>query len=68
MILAAALYNQLAEAGPDRIWYLADAFRHGMSCDEMFGITKIDPWFLVQIEDLIMKMSTNLQGTAIADD
>ena len=37
---AAILFNQLAEAGPDRIWYLADAFRQGMSCEEIFGVTK----------------------------
>jgi len=40
-------------AGPDRIWYLGDAFRHGMSLDDVFARTKVDPWFLVQIEDLI---------------
>ena len=62
----AVLYNQLAEAGPDRIWYLADAFRHGMSCDEIFGITKIDPWFLVQIEDLVIEES-RLNGKALND-
>ena len=59
---AATLYNQLAEAGPDRIWYLADAFRQGMSCEEIFNITKIDPWFLVQIEDLIVE-ENRLQGS-----
>ena len=58
----ATLYNQLAEAGPDRIWYLADAFRQGMSCEEIFDVTKIDPWFLVQIEDLIIEES-RLQGS-----
>ena len=58
----ATLYNQLAEAGPDRIWYLADAFRQGMSCEEIFNITKIDPWFLVQIEDLIVE-ENRLQGS-----
>lgn len=51
------LYNQLAEAGPDRIWYLADAFRQSMSLDEIFKITKIDPWFLVQIQDLVAEES-----------
>lgn len=49
----AILHNQLAEAGPDRIWYLGDAFRSGLSVDDVFEITKIDRWFLVQIEDLI---------------
>ena len=62
--LAAILFNQLAEAGPDRIWYLADAFRQGMSCEEIFGVTKIDPWFLVQIEDLIIEES-RLNGSRL---
>lgn len=47
------LNNELAEAGSERIWYLADGFRSGLSLEEMFSITKIDPWFLVQIQDLI---------------
>ena len=49
----AVLNSELAVAGPDRIWYLGDAFRHGMSLDDVFTRTKVDPWFLVQIEDLI---------------
>ena len=61
---AAILFNQLAEAGPDRIWYVADAFRQGMSCEEIFGVTKIDPWFLVQIEDLIIEES-RLKGSSL---
>ena len=61
---AAILFNQLAEAGLDRIWYLADAFRQGMSCEEIFGVTKIDPWFLVQIEDLIIEES-RLKGSSL---
>ena len=61
---AAILFNQLAEVGPDRIWYLADAFRQGMSCEEIFGVTKIDPWFLVQIEDLIIEES-RLNGSSL---
>ena len=47
------LRNQLAEATPERIWYIGDAFRRGMNCSEVHEITRIDPWFLVQIEDLI---------------
>ena len=47
------LRNQLAEATPERIWYLGDAFRRGMSCQQVHEITRIDAWFLVQIEDLI---------------
>ena len=62
---ATILNNQLAEAGPDRIWYVADGFRAGMSLEEMFNITKIDPWFLVQIEDLI-KEEQQLQGAELS--
>ncbi|WP_022964572.1 carbamoyl-phosphate synthase large subunit [Halopseudomonas pelagia] len=47
------LIRELTVPGADRIWYVADAFRFGMSMEEIFELTKIDPWFLVQIEDLI---------------
>jgi carbamoyl-phosphate synthase large subunit len=45
----------LSEARPERIWYIADAFRIGMSLDEIHRLTAIDPWFLAQIEDLYKK-------------
>ncbi|MCL5042990.1 MAG: carbamoyl-phosphate synthase large subunit [Gammaproteobacteria bacterium] len=45
--------RELTVPGADRIWYLADAFRIGMSRDEVFALTKIDPWFLIQLEDLV---------------
>ncbi len=45
--------RELREPGAHRIWYIADAFRFGFSMDEIFKLTNIDPWFLVQIEDLI---------------
>ena len=60
------LYNQLAEAGPDRIWYLADAFRQSMSLDEIFNITKIDPWFLAQIQDLVAE-ELALKNTSLSN-
>lgn len=47
------IVRELREAGPDRIWYVADAFRSGMSVEDIFALTAIDPWFLVQIEDLV---------------
>ena len=47
------IIQEIGEPGPDRIWYLADAFRMGMGLDEVFEETKIDPWFLEQIEELI---------------
>ncbi|HIF50935.1 MAG TPA: carbamoyl-phosphate synthase large subunit [Thiotrichaceae bacterium] len=37
----------------DRLWYVADAFRHGLSIDDVFDICHIDLWFLVQIHDIV---------------
>jgi carbamoyl-phosphate synthase large subunit len=48
-----ALTHELGTPGPDRIWAVGDAFRMGMSVEQVFNISKIDPWFLVQIADLI---------------
>ncbi len=48
-----AVITELGNPGPDRIWAVGDAFRLGMSVEEVFNISKIDPWFLVQIEDLV---------------
>ena len=45
--------RELASPGPQRIWYVAQAFREGYSLQQVFDLTKIDPWFLVQIEDII---------------
>ena len=45
--------TELGDPGPDRIWYIADAFRNGMSLNEIHTLTRIDQWFLIQIEDLI---------------
>ena len=47
------LRRELREAGADRILYLADALRAGLDLEEVHGLTRIDPWFLVQIEELI---------------
>jgi carbamoyl-phosphate synthase large subunit len=45
--------RDLSTPGSDRIWFVADAFRAGMSVEEVFETSAIDPWFLVQIEDLV---------------
>ncbi|HHX8717079.1 carbamoyl-phosphate synthase large subunit [Vibrio alginolyticus] len=45
--------HELKEAGAERIWYIADAFRAGMSVDGVFNLTQIDRWFLVQIEEIV---------------
>ncbi len=45
--------HELQNAGADRIWYIADAFRAGLSVEGIFKLTMIDPWFLVQIEEIV---------------
>ncbi|GAB2198682.1 carbamoyl-phosphate synthase large subunit [Sessilibacter sp. MAH4] len=45
--------RDLSSPGANRIWVVADAFRAGMSVDEVYQASKIDPWFLVQIEELV---------------
>jgi carbamoyl-phosphate synthase large subunit len=47
------LEKELGEPGPERIWYVGDAFAQGLSVDEVFALTKIDRWFLVQIEQIV---------------
>ena len=48
-----SLNHELGMPGPNRLWYVADAFRLSYSLDEIHRITRIDPWFLAQIEELI---------------
>ncbi|SPA25127.1 carbamoyl-phosphate synthase large subunit [Cupriavidus taiwanensis] len=47
------IVEEIGEPGPDRIWYVGDAFRLGMSLEEVYHETAIDPWFLAQIEDIV---------------
>ena len=47
------LERELGAPGPERIWYVGDAFAMGLSVDEVFELTKIDRWFLVQIEQIV---------------
>ena len=47
------LERELGEPGPERIWYVGDAFAQGWSVEEVFALTKIDRWFLVQIEEIV---------------
>ncbi len=55
------LRRELTEAGPERILYVADAFRFGMSQKDLFELTAIDPWFLNQIEELVI-IENDLKG------
>ena len=47
------LKRELMEPGAQRMWYVADAFRMGWSINTIYELTGIDPWYLIQIEDLI---------------
>ena len=47
--------RNLVEPGPNRIWHLADAFRLEITLEEIYAITKIDRWFLCEIQDLIFE-------------
>jgi carbamoyl-phosphate synthase large subunit len=48
-----SLDRELALPGPQRLWYVAQAMRDGYTMEQLFNLTKIDPWFLVQIEDIV---------------
>jgi carbamoyl-phosphate synthase large subunit len=48
-----AVTAELRNPGPERIWAVSDAFRLGLTVEDVFNISKIDRWFLVQIADLI---------------
>jgi carbamoyl-phosphate synthase large subunit len=52
------IFRELRYPGPQRLWYLGDAFRSGLSFDEIHQASKIDPWFLAQVEDLIKTEKT----------
>ncbi|MDH5710273.1 MAG: carbamoyl-phosphate synthase large subunit, partial [Gammaproteobacteria bacterium] len=59
------LNQELSLAGADRLLYVGDAFRRGYSLEKVFGLTKIDPWFLIQIEELI-KIEISLAGRELS--
>jgi carbamoyl-phosphate synthase large subunit len=48
-----ALEHELANPGPQRIWYVGQAFREGYTQADVHRLSRIDPWFLAQIEDLV---------------
>ncbi len=60
------LKRELKNPSANRLWYVADAFRTGMSEEDLFEHTKIDPWFLAEIADLVASEQA-LQGKAIKD-
>ena len=60
------LEKELGAPGPERIWYVGDAFAQGMSVEEVFALTKIDRWFLVQIEQIV-KIELELETKSLDD-
>jgi carbamoyl-phosphate synthase large subunit len=47
------LERELGEPGPERIWYVGDAFENGFTLEEVYRLTRIDPWFLDQIKEIV---------------
>jgi carbamoyl-phosphate synthase large subunit len=58
------LEKELGAPGPERIWYVGDAFAMGLSVDEVYDLTKIDKWFLVQIEEIV-KIELELESMTL---
>ncbi len=58
--------SELLSAGAERIFYLADAFRMGMTLQNAFELSKIDPWFLAQVEDIVLS-EKSIEGKEIED-
>lgn len=58
--------RELREPSDQRLWYVGEAFRHGFDVQDVHNLSKIDPWFLVQIEDLIIS-EEKLRGRKIDD-
>ncbi len=58
------IQQELGSPGPDRIWYIADAFRYGLSVDEIFNLCMVDPWFLAQIQHLV-ELEKGIKGRAL---
>ena len=62
----AVLNQEISLAGADRLRYVGDAFRRGYTRERMFELSKIDPWFLIQIEELIT-IEQDLIGKQLSD-
>lgn len=61
----ALLRGHIRAPTPDRLWYLADAFRHGFTLEEVYQESKVDRWFLGQIQALVA-VETALLGTDLS--
>ncbi|MEO6969178.1 MAG: carbamoyl-phosphate synthase large subunit [Rhodanobacteraceae bacterium] len=62
------LKRELREPGAERLFHVGDAFRAGLSIEDIFALTKIDPWFLAAIEDVVLaENDVREQGMAALD-
>ena len=60
------LKQKISIPSPDRLWFVADGFRNGLTPQEVFEYSKIDHWFLIQIKDLI-DIEVSLEGVSLKD-
>lgn len=60
------LRGHLREPTPDRLWYVADAFRHNIPLEEIHLESRIDPWFLAQIEELV-HLENSIRGKSLTE-
>src|SRR6266704_3554197 len=58
--------KELGEPGPERIWYVGDAFENGFTLEEVRELTHIDPWFLAQIKEIV-DLEMDLDDKRLAD-
>ena len=58
--------EELGEPGPERIWYVGDAFAAGFTLDEVHKLTRIDPWFLTQLKEIV-DIELDLDKRTLAD-
>src|SRR5206468_3577308 len=58
--------KELGEPGPERIWYVGDAFENGFTLEEVFQLTRIDRWFLAQIKEIV-DLEMDLDEKRLAD-
>ena len=64
------LDTRIRETGPSRLWYVADAIRAGYDIEQLYKITAIDPWFLMQVQEIIAceQELENKDLTQLSDD
>ncbi len=58
--------KELGEPGPERIWYVGDAFENGFTLEEVHQLTRIDRWFLAQIKEIV-DLEMNLDDRRLAE-